>query len=259
MGTECLGRARSSRASPVNPELVPASVHGSLSRGEIDTCTFAEQFALDLELLVGTRLPEVSPNSWMADQPIKQTLLQLASLLLAAHSIEGIHSRVAGECDTIRAIGSLAVGTASGTSGPERLEYLRVFARDDHFGVREWCWIGLRHEMGEDVVDLIPHLKSWAQTGSERERRFASEITRPRGVWCRHLRSLKETPWNALGLLELLKADEARYVQISVGNWLSDAYSSQPAWVVSTCDDWMSDGGAATARIVRRALRNRAD
>ena len=71
----------------------------------------------------------------------------------------------------------------------------------------------MRTTIAAQLEVAIAALVPWTAEPSERLRRFASEATRPRGVWCTHLASLRQAPEQALMLLEPLKADPAPYVQ----------------------------------------------
>jgi 3-methyladenine DNA glycosylase AlkC len=137
-----------------------------------------------------------------------------------------------------------------------KLRAVRRFAADAHFGVREVAWMAVRGEIAARVDEAVDRLCSWSLDADPNIRRFASEATRPRGVWCAHVEPLKVEPWRALALLEPLKADGSRYVQNSVANWLNDAARTQPDWVRGVCERWGEESRTpATAYIVKRATR----
>jgi 3-methyladenine DNA glycosylase AlkC len=140
---------------------------------------------------------------------------------------------------------------------PEKLESVRRFAADPHFGVREMAWMAVRDEIAGDVDTAVRLLQAWVAHPDPNIRRFASEATRPRGVWCAQIETLKSEPWRGLPLLEPLHADTSRYVQNSVANWLNDAAKTQPDWVRDVCARWSrASTQAATQYIVRRAQRS---
>ena len=144
----------------------------------------------------------------------------------------------------------------SGLALPEQLNAVRRFAADSHFGVRELAWMAVRDATIQSLDEALRLLRPWAADPDPNIRRFASELTRPRGVWCAQIERLKAEPWVGVHLLEPLRADRSRYVQNSVANWLNDASRSQPAWVEETCARGLAESDKAETRyLARRALR----
>jgi 3-methyladenine DNA glycosylase AlkC len=142
----------------------------------------------------------------------------------------------------------------------EKLVAVRPFAADPHFGVREIAWMSVRNDVIAELENALVLLQPWVSDADANVRRFACELTRPRGVWCAQIELLKSQPWKAQALLEPLRADPSRYVQNSVANWLNDASKSQAQWVAKLCAGWMAQPQEAAARkatqyIVRRAQR----
>lgn len=138
----------------------------------------------------------------------------------------------------------------------KRLQRARKFANDRNMGVREVAWMCVRLPAPEGIVEQIERLEPWARHKNHLTRRFAIEISRPCGVWCRHLNQLKQRPEIALPLLELCQDDPTKYVQDSVANWLNDASKTRPDFVEDVCERWRAESDTvATQRICHRALR----
>ena len=99
-------------------------------------------------------------------------------------------------------------------------------------------------------------MRNWTTNKDENIRRFASEATRPRGVWCEHIEELKLKPELGLIILNPLKSDNSKYVQDSVGNWLNDASKTQPEFVKNLCEKWKKVSPTKeTAYIIKKAMR----
>ncbi|WP_286710526.1 MULTISPECIES: hypothetical protein [Sphingobacterium] len=78
--------------------------------------------------------------------------------------------------------------------------------------------MAIRNRIAFDLDRSITYLSLWAMEKDENVRRFATESTRPRGVWCKHIDRLKQEPSLALPILEPLKSDPSKYVRDSVAN-----------------------------------------
>lgn len=116
--------------------------------------------------------------------------------------------------------------------------------------------MSVRESLTDQLDQSIEHLTAWAKSNDENIRRFSVEAIRPRGVWTKHIESLKQEPMRAQPILDLLKSDPSTYVQDSVGNWLNDASKTQPNWVINLCEQWLKDSDTkATSRIVKKAKR----
>lgn len=98
-------------------------------------------------------------------------------------------------------------------------------------------------------------LASVARSQEPTIRRFAAEVSRPRSVWGQHCIALKVNPQLGRPILEALRGESNRYVQLAVGNWLNDASKSRPDWVQALCDEWLRDRNSGTNWMVKRGLR----
>jgi 3-methyladenine DNA glycosylase AlkC len=159
--------------------------------------------------------------------------------------------------DAVRCWACYCVGGNAKLDIRKMLTAIQSFATDTHFGVREIAWIAVRPTIAKNLEASIAIFTKWAMHKNENIRRFASESTRPRGVWCAHINELKNNPSLALPILELLKNDDAKYVQDSVGNWLNDASKSAPEFVRDICSDWQKQSATKnTEYIVKKAMRS---
>lgn len=235
----------------------------ALSTARASTSTLAEMLTIDLGTLARTLEPAV-PDAALA--PLREggfvTRLALAGRAVFEHT--GTRRRrstferlVSHECDMARAVACFMIAADESLGLVDRLARVRPLADDAHSGVREWAWMAVRPAIAAEVGDAVKRLVPWAGEASQNLRRFASEATRPRGVWCAHIRELRENPARGAAILEPLRADPHKYVQDSVGNWLNDAGKDRPEWVRTLCARWERQSPSPfTARIIRRATRN---
>ncbi|MDR3006981.1 MAG: DNA alkylation repair protein [Sphingobacterium sp.] len=242
----------------------------SLNRGEIETANLVEWLAVDQRLLLehilqqNGRLHYLKPILLLLEQLQKPTVNSInetigrALLDLATQHRDTIFLTILSNhaADLVRCWATYTIGDDKQLEIEELLFSIRPFAADTHFGVREISWMAIRNRIAFDLDRSIAVLSLWTMDKDENLRRFASESTRPRGVWCKHIDRLKQEPSLALPILEPLKSDPSKYVRDSVGNWLNDASKSQPGFVRALCHRWEEESDTKeTKYIIRKALR----
>ena len=246
----------------LRPADIPPDVIAELNAGTREAKNLAEGLAVDLAVLLKSAVPglpdeHVEDIRSQAERGITRRMESCGQILLDHFGIDGLSELSRHQSDTVRGWVCFAIGLEPKLKLQDRLERIRPFADDPHFGVREWAWLPLRGHFSKNVSHTISALKRWTKEKSKNLRRFAVESTRPRGVWSVHIAQLKQNPSLGLPLLEPLRADPEVYVQDSVANWLNDAAKSQPNWVRELCERWQDESKKdATRRICTRAMRS---
>jgi 3-methyladenine DNA glycosylase AlkC len=260
---------------------IPRDVRARLSRAEESSRTLAEVLSIDFAVYLPIVEPRVSVEDARACQEAGGITRKIAmaaqaiarigdagsAMRLAAHPTDlarGIAAYVIG-VDATSQLTSVRTEKARRAVVADAINAVRPLADDAHSGVREWAWMGVRGLIALDIAHSIEVLEPWTRDESANIRRFATEATRPRGVWCAHIAALRKDPALALALLEPLRADPTKYVQDSVANWLNDASKDDAAFVRGVAARWTKEAAKraktdperakATARIVTRALR----
>lgn len=251
---------------------VPPAMRAALNAGTREARTLVELLVIDfaqlLESLGG--LPEDALRAMRDAEgpgPLAKTQgkrlgitqrMELGGTLLDRHARKRLTKLSSHTSDTVRGWAAYALARREGLTLAQRVSAMRPFADDPNPGVREWAWLALRPAIIQAPLDAIDLLTPWTREPSANLRRFASEATRPRGVWCSHIDLLKREPRHALPILQPLRADASRYVQNSVANWLNDASKTQPEFVEEVTTRWRRDAGEdrATAYICKRATRS---
>lgn len=260
-----LDRKGAARMALISDEVLQA-----LNAGAVPTANLNEFLAIDLHQLV----PAVARDMGLdpAHERLQDTLAMLGSFKpMKRHGLisHALYDMAAQSLDPDAAAQRLVTHPSDVARGwasdwvrysrwplARQLQAQQRFAADPHFGVREMAWVAVRDEVVAHLDEALDLLRPWVQDGQEYIRRFASELTRPKGVWCAPIRALQVEPQRALHLLEPLRADPSRYVQNSVANWLNDASKTQAPWVEDVCTRWLGESPcAATQYIVRRARR----
>jgi 3-methyladenine DNA glycosylase AlkC len=250
---------------------IPADILVQLNTGKIPTANLVEWLAINQTLLLQNVLKQCKRTKY--EKPIldaianlkKQTVVTLCEAIgnglqaqIVANKDDVFFEILAKHtADMVRCWACYCIGGNTKLNIKKMLEAVQPFASDEHFGVREMAWIAVRPTIAKNLAESITIFTKWAVHKNENIRRFASESTRPRGVWCAHINELKTNPSLALPILELLKNDPAKYVQDSVGNWLNDASKTAPEFVKEICKDWQKESATKnTTYIIKKAMRS---
>ncbi|WP_437918838.1 DNA alkylation repair protein [Sphingobacterium sp. LRF_L2] len=225
------------RKGTLSRQHIPVDILEQLNQGLIPSANLTEWLAIDQRLLLENILKYCNRSSYLNAilallNKLAKTTVVLTCKTIAKGLSDQIKQRKDHElliilsthtADMVRCWGAFARIYLCSSPLQEVFEQIKPFADDPHFGVREISWMAIRSHINAHLDESLSILSHWALDDSSYIRRFATESTRPRGVWCEHIKQLKIEPERALHLLNLLKADESRYVQDSVANWLNDA------------------------------------
>jgi 3-methyladenine DNA glycosylase AlkC len=251
-------------------EDVPEEIKELLNQGKISAVNLMESLAIDNVKLFKNVFKEIEAEEYippvinLVDDLNTKTNFKssiaigkiLSSEITKNNDIKTLELLSNHKSDTVRSWASYIVGFNENLGISDKLAAIKPFADDEHFGVRETAWLAVRESIINNLEDSIAILSKWAEDENPNIRRFASESTRPRGVWTKHIKELKESPELALTIIEPLKSDNEKYVQDSVGNWLNDASKSKEEWVIAICKNWIEVSPTKeTKRITNRGLR----
>jgi len=256
-----------SRKAPRCRNDIPHEILSALNSGWIESKTLVEWLSVDRVRLFLSMANDCDLPLDRVDRKEIQGLRGLSSLkqswgvarVLSRHVALGDAAYlklVEHRSDIVREWCALLVGLVSELKFSRRLAWMKTLADDRNSAVRELAWMGLRPHVAVDPVATIGSLVPWTGSRNERLRRFASEVTRPRGVWCEHISLLRDTPELGLPILAPLCSDNSLYVRNSVANWLNDASKTAPEWVMQVTTQWLKTSATReTEYIVRRARR----
>jgi 3-methyladenine DNA glycosylase AlkC len=249
---------------------IPQDILNQLNAGTIETVTLVEWLATDRKILLSNVLTPNNRDAYLKliaakiDGLQKKTVMptievivtELAALIQQHDDQELLSYICKHRSDIVRGWAANITGQDKSLTIDQMLRKIQPFAADNHAFVREEAWASVRLQIIDNLEEALVILSVWAKSEDANLRRFATESTRPRGVWCKHIEKLKENPGLALPLLEPLKSDESKYVRDSVGNWLNDASKTKPQFVKELCEKWASESDTKeTKHIIRKALR----
>ncbi|MGJ8634644.1 MAG: DNA alkylation repair protein [Luteolibacter sp.] len=259
------------RTGARNTASVPKDVLTLLNQGKIESVNLCEWLVIDqlalakavfktlswenhipaLEAFFSEKSPKTAPKK------IATIGKFLTGIFTTPASIRAASEKLLTQpSDSPRSWGAYLVGLSPYLSIAEKFHLIRPYATDTNKSVPEIAWLALREVFIANIEETFEILTPFTHEKHGHLRRFASELTRPRGVWCRHVQALKENPAPGIKLLEPLKSDPSNYVRLSVGNWLNDASKTTPDIVRETCARWQNQSPTKqTTHITRRALR----
>ena len=260
------------RKGAVRRSEVPSNVVTALNRGELESVNLVEFLVVDQVKLFKAVRPALSLEDTaakkigaaikrVASEGVMQRLVATGSAfheaLAGSESREVVYRQLAGHTsDILRNWAAYMDAADAKLTFNKRLQRARKFATDPNMGVREIAWMCVRLPAADSIVSDMERLYPWANHKNHLARRFAIEVSRPCGVWCKHIPELKQRPEIAEELLTLCREDSTKYVQDSVANWLNDASKTRPDFVQDLCARWSTECDSPhTRRITHRALR----
>jgi 3-methyladenine DNA glycosylase AlkC len=227
-----------------------------INAGTRESSNLMELLSADFQLLLQNTIPKFQFPKPALEVGITKKYKIIAEHLNAQFGFEIFDKLKNHKSDILKGLASYLLAEQNITF-KEKLYLSKLLANDSNAGVREWAWIAIRNDFALNLEDNIKLIIPWTKNNKENIRRFASELSRPRGVWCAHITKFRENPTLGLQILEPLKSDPAKYVQLSVGNWLNDAGKDHPEWVKDLCAQWKNESATKeTEKICKRALRN---
>jgi len=253
-----------------NRDAIPSTVLKLLNEGKIESANLVEWLAIDHIQLLENTFPQLGLGEMLLPIKAKLDAEKKPSIMSTFRCIgQSVSEHSTAQKTVDDTLGKLQQHLSDSVRGyacfalahsekkiPALLQKVKPYAADLHFGVREIAWLSARPTLSTDLDLSIALLQKWSTEEDENVRRFAAEVLRPNGVWCKHLTALKENPEQALPILEPLKNDASKYVRDSVANWLNDASKAQPEFVRTVCQNWTkASTSKETAYIVKRALR----
>lgn len=249
---------------------IPVDILRQLNRGEIESANLVEFLGVDRKVLIEHLLtqydrqyylPPILSKIGALEKVTANTIYKTIGDELVNQVVSNNDSKLlsllsAHPSDIVRCWAAYLIGNNTALNLEQMLEAIRPFASDQHFNVRECAWSDVRKKIAENLEESLCLLSMWSKDEDENIRRFASEVTRPRGVWCEHIIPLKQNPELGLPILEPLKSDKSKYVRDSVGNWLNDASKTHPEFVIQICNRWAKESNTPqTKYIIKKALR----
>ncbi|MFV0419125.1 MAG: DNA alkylation repair protein [Dysgonomonas sp.] len=253
------------RKGAIKQEFVTSEIRNLLNQGLIASVNLTEWLCIDHKFLINNVLPKEYQHTCISSINNLKQVTAMKSIPVVAGALfdSGINKSstlFAELCnhpsDSVRCWAAYIVGIEKDTI-LSKLQSIKQFAADDNFGVREIAWMAVRSDIDALLEDAISILTTWTGETDINIRRFASEATRPRGVWSKHIDKLKDNPELGLSILDPLKSDSAKYVRDSVANWLNDAAKTRPDFVKDICVRWEKESQTKeTAYIIKKALRS---
>lgn len=249
---------------------IPKEILEQLNNGQIESANLVEWLAVDQRLLLKNLLEQTNREQYlnpilMSIEGLKKqtvnTINEVIGTTIFTQATQNNDDEISAilsthPSDAVRCWATYTIGKNPKLDIQQMLRQIQPFAADKHFGVREICWLAVRKSISTNLTESLQILSTWTSNTDENIRRFASESTRPRGVWCEHIEILKQKPELGLMILEPMKSDSSKYVQNSVGNWLNDASKTQPQFVIDLCNRWTLESETKeTKHIIKKALR----